>query len=65
MWLQALGLKLGGTIKLEVLARKLGLTLSTAGDELVFEMPVAYQTKVMQVDSKQFGLPHTRNRKCA
>lgn len=61
--MQALGLKLGGTIELTALARKLGLGLSTAGDELLFAMPVAYEAKVIQVDSKQFGLPHTRNRK--
>ena len=61
---ECLGLKPGGTIELKALASKLGLSTKTPqeGDELIFEMPVQYQAKKIWVDSKKFGLPHTRNR---
>lgn len=60
--LERLGLKPGGTIELKALASKLGLSDKTEGDELIFEMPAQYHAKKIWVDSKKFGLPHTRNR---
>ena len=59
----ALKLKKGSTIELKKLCEHLGLSLKDKSATLVFAMPVKYEATFMQVDSKFYGLPHTRNRK--
>ena len=46
---------------MEALKHKLGLGDSHA---LIFDTPVTYRTKLLDMDAKEFGLPQTRTRKC-
>ena len=59
-----LKLKLGGTIELTKLCNALGLSKTkTSKDALLFDMPVKYHAHFIGLDSKHYGLPHTRTRK--
>ena len=59
--LRELDLKEGQQIDLKALVRRLGLSFE-GDDELIFELPVKYHARLHKVDTKLFGLPHTRNR---
>ena len=61
--LATLGLKRGGTIELRALCQRLSLSVTDTSATLIFQMPVKYEATFMQVDSKKYGLPHTRQRK--
>ena len=61
--LATLKLKKGGSIELKRLCGLLGLSLGDKSAALLFAMPVKYEATFMQVDSKKYGLPHTRTRK--
>jgi site-specific DNA-cytosine methylase len=60
--MKTLGVKEGKGIELKALCKKLGLPLQDKESVLLFDMPAKYQTKLIRVDTKLYGLPHTRNR---
>ena len=49
-----------GSVGVDALAKKLGLD---GGATLIFETPLTYRTKLLDMDAKEFGLPQTRTRK--
>ena len=49
-----------GRVGVEALAAQLGIDGHHA---LIFDMPINYHTKVLDMDAKEFGLPQTRTRK--
>ena len=59
---QALGLEEGSSIELKALCKKLGLSWQDKESLLIFDLPCKYFTKIIRVDTKLYGLPHTRNR---
>ena len=61
--LRTLGIKDGGSIELRALCKKLGLSLTDEESLLLFDMPCRYFAKTIKVDTKLYGLPHTRERK--
>lgn len=57
-----LGIKTGMGIELKALCERLQLPWKDKGSRLLFDMPCKYHTKMIRVDTKLYGLPHTRNR---
>ena len=60
--MKSIGLKVGASIELGALCKKLKLPTNDERSILLFDMPAKYHAKIIKVDTKLYGLPHTRNR---